>query len=53
LFFASCAFILTVEVKLGNQVYIGDRATLHATRDGLNKTGFQTLIGNNAVGMSE
>jgi len=37
------------QVKLGNQVYIGDRVSLHATRDGLNRTGFQTLIGNNSV----
>jgi carbonic anhydrase/acetyltransferase-like protein (isoleucine patch superfamily) len=30
---------------------LGDRVTLHAQRDGLHVNGFQTLIGDNAVGI--
>jgi len=37
------------DVKLGKSVYIGDKATIHSTRDALNSEGYQTLIGNHAV----
>jgi len=37
------------QVKVGDFVYLGDRITIHAQREGLHDSGSRTLIGNNAV----